>query len=67
MSYTTPSPGTMFYQRAEELGLKILRRDRSLYGCKHLATETKNLTAGRTEEIAALPLRMHSHLGDRRG
>jgi anaerobic magnesium-protoporphyrin IX monomethyl ester cyclase len=53
VSYTTPFPGTMFYERAEELGLKILTRDWALYDCKHLVMETKNLTAARIEQIAA--------------
>jgi len=53
VSYTTPFPGTMFYERAEELGLKILTRDWSLYDCKHMVMETKNFSAARIEELAA--------------
>jgi len=53
VSYTTPFPGTMFYERAEELGLKILTRDWSLYDCKHVVMETKNLSAERIEALAA--------------
>ncbi|HEY5549581.1 MAG TPA: radical SAM protein [Coriobacteriia bacterium] len=53
VSYTTPFPGTMFYERAEELGLKILTRDWSLYDCKHMVMETKNFSAKRIEELAA--------------
>ncbi|HEY5473460.1 MAG TPA: hypothetical protein VIK32_09760, partial [Candidatus Limnocylindrales bacterium] len=53
ISYTTPFPGTMFYDRADELGLKILTRDWSLYDCKHMVMETKNFSAGRIEELAA--------------
>jgi radical SAM superfamily enzyme YgiQ (UPF0313 family) len=52
VSYTTPFPGTMFYERAEELGLKILTHDWSLYDCKHVVMETKNFSAGRIEELA---------------
>lgn len=52
ISYTTPFPGTMFYERAEELGLKILTRDWSLYDCKHVVMETKNLTAERIDALA---------------
>jgi len=53
ISYTTPFPGTMFYDRAEELGLKILTRDWTLYDCKHMVMETKNFSAARIEELAA--------------
>jgi len=53
VSYTTPFPGTMFYERAEELGLRILTRDWTLYDCKHLVMDTKNLPAARVETIAA--------------
>jgi radical SAM superfamily enzyme YgiQ (UPF0313 family) len=52
ISYTTPFPGTMFYERAEELGLTILTRDWSLYDCKHVVMETKNLTKERIEALA---------------
>lgn len=53
ISYTTPFPGTLFYERAEELGLRILTRDWSLYDCKHMVMETKNLSVERIEELAA--------------
>jgi anaerobic magnesium-protoporphyrin IX monomethyl ester cyclase len=53
VSYTTPFPGTMFYERAEELGLTILTRDWSLYDCKHMVMETKNFSAERIEALAA--------------
>jgi len=52
ISYTTPFPGTMFHERAEELGLNILTRDWTLYDCKHVVMETKNLSAARIEELA---------------
>jgi radical SAM superfamily enzyme YgiQ (UPF0313 family) len=52
ISYTTPFPGTMFYERAEELGLTILTRDWTLYDCKHMVMETKNFSAERIEELA---------------
>ena len=52
ISYTTPFPGTVFYERAEELGLKILTRDWSLYDCKHVVMETKNLSKERIEALA---------------
>ena len=52
ISYTTPFPGTMFYERAEELGLKILTRDWSLYDCKHMVMETTNFSAEQIEALA---------------
>lgn len=52
VSYTTPFPGTMFYERAEELGLEILTRDWSLYDCKHVVMQTKNLTQQRIEALS---------------
>lgn len=52
VSYTTPFPGTMFYERAKELGLEILTDDWSLYDCKHVVMETKNLSKDRIEELA---------------
>lgn len=51
MSYTTPYPGTAFYERAEELGLTILTRDWAEYDAKHLIIETATLTAARIDEI----------------
>ena len=53
ISYTTPFPGTMFYERAEELGLTILTRDWSLYDCKHMVMRTKGFSAERIEALAA--------------
>lgn len=53
ISYTTPFPGTKFYEEAEQLGLKILTRDWSLYDAKHVVMETKHLSAARIEGIAS--------------
>ncbi len=53
ISYTTPFPGTMFFERAEELGLKILTRDWTLYDCKHVVMATKNFSAERIAELAS--------------
>jgi len=52
ISYTTPFPGTMFHERAQELGLTILTRDWSLYDCKHMVMETKHFSAERIQELA---------------
>ncbi len=53
MSYTTPYPGTMFAQKADELGLKILTDDWTKFDAKHVVMETKHLSAARIEELAA--------------
>lgn len=51
MSYTTPYPGTTFYDRADELGLKILTREWGEYDAKHLVMETANLSVADIERI----------------
>lgn len=53
MSYTTPYPGTAFYEQADELGITILSDDWGEYDAKHLVMETRHLTAARIEEIVA--------------
>lgn len=53
MSYTTPYPGTDFYDRAGELGFRILTHDWGEYDAKHLIVETASLSADRIEEIVA--------------
>jgi radical SAM superfamily enzyme YgiQ (UPF0313 family) len=52
MSYTTPYPGTMFAEKADELGLKILTDDWTLFDAKHVVMETRHLSAERIEELA---------------
>lgn len=51
MSYTTPYPGTAFYEQADELGLTILTRDWGEYDAKHLVIETAALSAARIDAI----------------
>ena len=60
ISYTTPFPGTNFYDRAQELGLRILTQDWSSYDCKHVVMETKHLSA---DDIESLTERMALGLG----
>lgn len=60
MSYTTPYPGTVFYEQAEELGVRILTRDWGEYDAKHLVMETANLTV---EEIEAIVREAASAIG----
>jgi len=52
MSYTTPYPGTMFAEKADELGLKILTDDWTLFDAKHVVMETKHFSAERIEQLA---------------
>ena len=52
ISYTTPFPGTRFYDDADELGLKILTEDWSEYDCKHVVMATKRFSAERIERLA---------------
>lgn len=52
LSYTCPYPGTMFFDRAEELGLRILSEDWGDFDAKHVVIETPNLTAAGIERIA---------------
>jgi len=52
ISYTTPFPGTRFHDEAEDLGLRILSEDWSLFDAKHVVMETRHLSASRIEEIA---------------
>jgi len=53
MSYTTPYPGTAFYEQAAELGLTILTKDWGEYDAKHLIMRTANLSVTRIEQIVA--------------
>lgn len=52
MSYTTPYPGTMFAEKADELGLRILSDDWAQFDAKHVMMETRHLSARRIEQIA---------------
>jgi len=53
MSYTTPYPGTTFYEQADELGLRILTHEWGEYDATHLVIETRHLSAERIERIVA--------------
>jgi radical SAM superfamily enzyme YgiQ (UPF0313 family) len=53
MSYTTPYPGTMFAEKADELGLTILTDDWAQFDAKHVVMETRHLSAARIEDAAA--------------
>ena len=60
MSYTTPYPGTLYYDHAKELGITILSHDWDGYNAKHLNITTKGLTA---EELAALSDEIAAEVG----
>lgn len=53
LSYTTPFPGTLFFEKAAELGVRVLTDDWELFDCKHVIMETRNLTAEQIEGIVA--------------
>ncbi|MHB8050549.1 MAG: B12-binding domain-containing radical SAM protein [Coriobacteriia bacterium] len=49
LSYTTPYPGTYFYEHAEELGLRIITDRWEEYDAKHVVMETRHLSAAQIE------------------
>lgn len=53
LSYTSPYPGTDFYQHASELGLKILTDRWEEFDAKHNILETRHLSWERIEELVA--------------
>jgi radical SAM superfamily enzyme YgiQ (UPF0313 family) len=63
LSYTCPYPGTMFFERAEELGLRILSEDWGDFDAKHVVIETANLSA---EEVTRTAEAMAGALGMKR-
>ena len=60
LSFTSPYPGTYFYENAEALGLKILTDNWEEFDAKHNVLETKYLTG---QEIDALVNEMVRDLG----
>jgi radical SAM superfamily enzyme YgiQ (UPF0313 family) len=48
-----PLPGSEIYEKAEELGLRILHRDWRLYDANHAVTETEGLKADELQRIGA--------------
>lgn len=63
LSYTVPYPGTMFHERAEELGLTILSDNWGEYDAKHVVIETRNLSAA---DITTATEKMAEELGMRK-
>jgi len=53
LSYTCPYPGTVFYEKADELGLRILSDRWDEYDAKHVVMETRHLSAAEIESIVS--------------
>lgn len=51
LSFTSPYPGTYFYEHREELGIKVLTNKWDEFDAKHNIIETKNLTSCDIEEL----------------
>jgi len=51
LSYTCPYPGTVFHDKADELGLRILSDRWDEYDAKHVVMETRHLSAAEIESI----------------
>ena len=51
MSYTTPHPGTDFYERADEFGLKILTGRWEEFDAKHNILDTRYLSHQEIDEL----------------
>ena len=51
MHILAPLPGSEIYEKADELGLKILTRDWRLYDANHAVTETPGLKADELQRI----------------
>lgn len=51
ISYTAPFPGTYFYEKSEELGMRLLTHEWERYDCKQAIVETAHLAPEKVEEI----------------
>jgi anaerobic magnesium-protoporphyrin IX monomethyl ester cyclase len=51
LSYTTPYPGTLFHEKADTLGIKILANDWEEFDSKHNIIETKHLSAEQIDKL----------------
>lgn len=51
LSYTTPYPGTYFYEHRDELGIKLLTDRWDEFDAKHNIIETKYLTSREIDEM----------------
>ncbi|MHB1018158.1 MAG: B12-binding domain-containing radical SAM protein [Coriobacteriia bacterium] len=60
LSFTTPYPGTRYYDEAEELGINILASSWDEFDAKHLVIETRHLKA---DELQRLVREMVDEIG----
>ena len=51
LSYTTPYPGTYFYEHADEIGIKIHAHEWEEFDAKHNIMETKHLSMSEIESL----------------
>jgi hypothetical protein len=51
VSYTTPYPGTRFYEESESLGIKILTNDWSEFDAKHNIIQTRHLDEKQIDDM----------------
>jgi radical SAM superfamily enzyme YgiQ (UPF0313 family) len=52
MSYTTPYPGTLYYEHAKELGIETLSHSWDDFNAKHLNFTTRNLSEDELTSLA---------------
>jgi len=53
MHILAPLPGSEIYENAQELGIKILHRDWSLFDANHIVTETEGLSVAQLKKAMA--------------
>lgn len=51
MAFTTPYPGTYYYEHADELGIRVLAERWDEFDAKHLVIETRHLSSDRLQEL----------------
>ena len=60
LSFTTPLPGTYYYEHADELGMKILATSWDEFDMSHIIFSTKNLSK---EKLLALEEELYRYVG----
>ena len=60
LSFTTPLPGTYYYEHADELGMKILATSSDEFDMSHIIFSTKNLSK---EKLLALEEELYRYVG----
>ncbi len=51
LAFTTPFPGTSYYEHMDELGIRLLTRQWDEFDAKHLIIETKNLNREKLDAL----------------